>query len=173
MFDTYYIVFVLLLSTRLSTAQLSNGIGVASLGRTLFQPPCCYACLSSFWSLELSCSQTKGKGTFSINSPQCHASNKPYLASLAYCMQQKCAIDDVAISQISQCWNEVAGDGASVSSFENNLPGSPPTNELSYDATSLSGIMLVNDGYYLDSRNTLGAYAGQEGNHARYRCAIS
>src|SRR5580700_1013742 len=142
MFDiSYTLTFsILLLSIRIATAQLSNGIGVVGLGRTIFQPTCCYACLSSFWSLWLSCSQPE-IGAFSINSPQCHASNEPYLTSLAYCMQQKCAIDGVSSSQIAKCWNEVAGDGASVSSFESNLPDSPPTDELTYNASSLNGIM--------------------------------
>lgn len=171
MFTTNVLVLALL-SAPIILAQLSSGSGLVGLGRTLFEPDCCYACLSSFWSLELSCSQPSGR-VFSINTPQCHAANKPYLTSLAYCMQQECSTDGVAVTQIEQCWNEVAGDGDPVSSYESNLPNSPPSVALAYNATSLNETVLVNDTYYLHTRDTLAAYSNQERYHALYRCVVS
>jgi hypothetical protein len=156
-------------SSKSAMATVSNGGGVVGLGRNLFQPTCCYACLSSFWSLLLPCSQVDPRA-FSNTSPQCHASNTAYLSSLAYCMEQKCGADNVSTSLIEQCWNRVAGDGLHVSSFNSSLPLVAPTSELAYDATTLGGTsMLVNASYYLDTRDTLLAYAGQERDHALYR----
>lgn len=150
-------------------ATSSHGVGVVGLGRNLFQPTCCYACLSSFWALLLPCSKVDRKA-FSNTSPQCHASNTAYLSSLAYCMEQRCGADNVPNSLIEQCWDKVAGDGLPVSGFNSNLPLVPPTSELAYDATTLGGTpMLANASYYLDTRDTLLAYAGQESDHALYR----
>jgi hypothetical protein len=84
-------------------------------------------------------------------------------------MQQKCVVDGVAVAQVEQCWNKVAGDGTPVSSYESYLPDIPPTIVLAYNATTLGGTMLVNDSYYLDTKETLLAYAGQEKDHALYR----
>jgi hypothetical protein len=142
----------------------SPNIGVVGLGRTIFEPLCCYACLSSLWPLQLSC--TRGYH----DPPQgCHASNVPYLSSLAYCMRQHCPVDSINTAQTEQCWNAVAGDGQPVTSYEDSLPSSPPATQLAYDATSLSVTSTVNETLYSDSRNTLVAYQYQESKHALYR----
>jgi hypothetical protein len=154
---------ILILNIALQIYAFPN-TGVVGLGRTIFEPLCCYACLSSLWPLQHSC--TRG----SFDPPQgCHAYNVPYLSSLAYCMRQHCPVDGVEEVQIEQCWNAVARDGQPVTSYGDNLPSSPPTTQLAYDATSLNVTSTVNETLYSDSKNTLVAYQYQESKHALYR----
>jgi hypothetical protein len=145
-----------------------SGIGVVGLGRTLFEPLCCYGCLSSLWGLSLSCTQAQsGEGNYG-SSPSCHATSTVYLNSLAYCMQTKCRADNVSSSVVEECWRKVAGDGIQVGSLESNVPTTIPTNQLAYSANSLDKVSLVNDQYYMDSRATIKGSVAQESTHAKY-----
>jgi hypothetical protein len=157
----------------------ASGAGVVGLGLTPFEPLCCYACLSSFWGLQLTCTTNsthlegrgEGDGPQHIvsTSPSCHATNLPYLESLAYCIQQKCTSDNVSSSNIDQCWANVAGDGLQVPSLENSLPNSTlVATQLAYNATTLNQTSLVNEQYYADSRSTIQGYVKQESAHALY-----
>jgi hypothetical protein len=114
--------FTLCLIFFITGINAGSDIGVIGLGRTVFQPLCCYACLSSFWGLQLSCTPPQQAKHDIGSSPSCHSTNDPYLSSLAYCMQVKCAADSVSENEVEQCWDKVAGDGLQVSSLEDNLP---------------------------------------------------
>ena len=164
--------FTLCLVFFITGINAGSDIGVIGLGRTVFQPLCCYACLSSFWGLQLSCTPPQRAKHDTGSSPACHSTNDPYLSSLAYCMQVKCAADNVSESQVEQCWEKVAGDGLQVSSLEDNLPASAPTTELAYYAVSLSTTSLVNDQYYEDSRRTIQSNVSAESAHALYGFGI-
>ena len=170
---TRYILFIgLLLASNINAGD----IGVVGLGRTIFEPLCCYACLSSLWGLDLSCTAFQPNPTQQRGYPFCHSTNTPYLASLAYCLQVKCAADNVASSVTEQCWAKVAGDGLPVGTLQEHLPNTVPNVTLSYDATALDQTSLVDEQYYEDSRKTIQGYVKQESAHALYglvlECAI-
>lgn len=153
----------------LGSASVGGNNGLIGLGRIPFQPLCCYACLSSFWGLNLPCTQEVRRPAQAIgSSPTCHSSSSVYLSSLAYCMQEKCAADNTSSTLVEHCWNKVAGDGAEVSSLEDNLPNPAPTNELPYNAVALEAISLVNHQYYEDSRKTIDGYVKEDSAHALY-----
>jgi hypothetical protein len=160
------IIFIFLLKIPLVSTQ---NVGLLGLGRTIFSPTCCYACLSTLWGLELSCSQPENTQTFALSTPQCHASNAPYLSSLAYCLKEKCPVDGVSDREIQTCWAQVAGDGTPVTDWETNLPIEAPTEQLSYDATILNVTSLVNGTLFTDSQQTIMAYVSAEKDHALYR----
>lgn len=145
-----------------------SNTGVVGLGRTIFEPLCCYGCLASLWGLDLDCTVQENPREPTGSNAQCHSTNTPYLNSLAYCMQVKCALDNVSSSTTETCWSAVAGDGATVGNLQGNLPSTPPTIELAYHAFSLSNTSLVNDQFYENSRTTIEAYVKQETAHALY-----
>lgn len=146
--------------------------GLVGLGRDLFEPRCCYSCLSSLWGLQLTCTDihTKRPGDAENNStsPQCHSTNAVYLSSLAYCISTTCAAENVSNTTTESCWKEVAGDGLSINDLEYYLPSTTPTIQLSYNATILSQVSLVNEQYYQDTRNTIKTYVKQESTHTIY-----
>lgn len=115
-----------------------EGAGLVGLGRQIFQPLCCYACLSSIWALQLPCTPERYVELGIGNPPQCHATNSVYLSTLAYCLQQKCATDTSSSPEkVDKCWNNVAGDGEKVPTLEASLPKMALTVMLPYNATSL------------------------------------
>ena len=158
-----------------AAAVHGEGFGLVGIGRDLFEPKCCYTCLSSFWGLELSCTDihsnhTKRSGgeAEEPTSPLCHSTNTVYLTSLAYCIKTKCSQENVSTSTAEQCWNDVAGDGLNVSSLSNYLPTTAPSTQLPYNASILDEVSLVNKEYYKDTRQTIVSYVDQESVHSIY-----
>ena len=156
-------------------AAHGKGFGLVGIGRDLFEPKCCYSCLSSFWGLELSCTDTHSNHTKRSGgeakeptSPLCHSTNTVFLSSLAYCIKTKCSLEDVSTSTTEQCWNDVAGDGLNVSLLSNYLPTTAPSTQLSYNASILDDVSLVNEQYYNDTRQTIVSYVDQESVHSIY-----
>jgi predicted ferric reductase len=165
MFSRYILFIGLLLVSNINAGD----IGLVGLGRTIFEPLCCYACLSSLWGLDLSCTAFQPNPTQQRGSdPFCHSTNTPYLASLAYCLQIKCAADNVASSVTEQCWAKVAGDGLPAGTLQEHLPNTVPNVTLLYDATTLDQTSLVDEQYYEDSWKTIQGYVKQESTHALY-----
>ncbi|KAI9740902.1 MAG: hypothetical protein M1818_004508 [Claussenomyces sp. TS43310] len=130
-----------------SQAVCAEGVGLVGLGNEIFTPTCCYACLSSLWPLELSCSQSNLTKTFAPSTPQCHASNEAYLTSLAYCVRQKCTAEKVPKALFETCWAGVAGDGLDVGDLYSHLPEKAPTKQLGLGATDLSQTSLIDDAF--------------------------
>lgn len=160
--------YLLLLVAAFATNIGASDSGFVCLGRTVFEPLCCYACLSSFWGLRLSCTTVEAAEGARGSNATCHSTNPAYLSSLAYCLHDKCAADNVSSIATSSCWNKVAGDGIQVGDLEMHLPVSAPTAQLGYNATTLEEASLVDDGYYVDSRTTIKGYVKQESVHALY-----
>lgn len=160
------IIFLLLLS--LISAAYTADIGLVGLGRTVFEPLCCYSCLASLWGLELSCTQSAVPDQPRGSDPFCHATSTPYLSSLAYCIRTKCAAENVSTNTAEECWSSVAGDGIAVSGLEDSFPRTAPTTELAYNGTSLDKTSLVNEQYYKVSRSTIQEYVKGEYAHALY-----
>ena len=164
MFPKFKFFIVLLLGNTISAGD----IGVVGLGRTVFKPLCCYSCLGSFWGLHLSCTEAQRHSAQRGSTPHCHSTNTAYLTSLAYCIETKCAADNVSLSETEQCWSKLAGDGLQVGTLEANLPSGTPNTTLVYDATALDQTSLVNDQYYEDTRTSIQGYVSQESAHALY-----
>ncbi|KAH9223873.1 hypothetical protein DL95DRAFT_484605 [Leptodontidium sp. 2 PMI_412] len=136
-----------------TTTVHADGFGLVGLGRDLFEPKCCYSCLSSFWGLDLSCTYISSTNTSLVRrsggkegnttSPHCHSTNTVYLTSLAYCIQTKCTQESVSTRTAQMCWNDVAGDGLNVSALSTYLPPTAPTTQIPYNATTLQEVSLM------------------------------
>ena len=99
--------------------------GTIGLGQAQYAPvTCAYACRSSMGSWMLDCGHSDesahgdhgGHGDMSsghmmsmMPTPDCYATNDPFLMSLAWCIKTHCP-DDLAISQLEDFWEmNVAG----------------------------------------------------------------
>jgi hypothetical protein len=163
----FSIIYFILLAF-MTNVNATGHTGIVGMGRTIFEPLCCYACLSAFWGLNLYCNENPGTYHATGNAPSCHAKNQPYLSSLAYCMLVKCEAANVGHNEVERCWSNVAGDGLEVSSMGDSLPRTAPSAELAYNAISLNETSLVNAQYYQDTIATIQAYRSQEAVHALY-----
>ncbi|MCJ1404862.1 hypothetical protein MMC11_008088 [Xylographa trunciseda] len=158
----------LIIFANVVSASLSSGVGVVGQGRSLFTPTCGFACLDSFWSLTLSCSESDVGTTFSINTPACHASSAIYLENLAWCLRQRCPGEGLTNAQLEDFWLNSAGDGLQVGPWSSYLT-SEPTETLNYGATILNTPSLANSTLYDASTHSILSYAEQEKYHALWR----
>lgn len=132
-----------------------------------YDPFCAMSCLRSLSSLLLSCSSmghTVGMMTMATTS-SCWANNTPYLTSLAWCMQDKCAQENVANSKLEYFW-ETQSTGQSNAGEIGNPPkwsysdtlrtiSKPPTIQLTPQDTWLNDTSLVPPLVYQEQWNVL------------------
>ena len=148
--------------------------GIVGFGISLYQDLCCQSCHDSLSSLYLNCT------TFSMmfmdgmdmemgdTSDDCYASNTPWLQTMAYCIQQNCNADGFGAEKQAKCFTTQAVAGASTPTFEESLPSTAPTVELSADAEWLNETSLVNNELYYSTHGSLGEFARSEYIHTRY-----
>ncbi|RDW85357.1 hypothetical protein BP5796_03682 [Coleophoma crateriformis] len=101
-------------------------------------------------------------------SDECYASNIPWLQTMAYCIQQNCNADGYSAEKQAKCFSTQAVAGASQPIFQDSLPATVPTVELSADAMWLNATSLVNRDTYYATHGTLGEFARSEYIHTRY-----
>lgn len=87
------------------------GHGFIGYGITMYYPPCAWACQNSI-SNPLHCDNNGEMDMTGMNkrmemsmaepSPECYATNDPYLQTLAYCMSQHC--QDIDIWELERWW---------------------------------------------------------------------
>ncbi|KAF2791559.1 hypothetical protein K505DRAFT_419063 [Melanomma pulvis-pyrius CBS 109.77] len=134
-----------------------------------YYPFCAMTCLRSISSLTLSCSTMEGGtlGMMKMLTPSaCWAENTPYLATLAYCMHEKCAEYNNTIAELENFWETQATGQSnagqtgvppkwSYSESLANVSASPPTTVLDAKDTSLNVTSLVNPLIYFKQWNIL------------------
>lgn len=101
-------------------------------------------------------------------SDECYATNKAWLQTMAYCIQQNCDADGYPAKKQAKCFSNQAVAGASTPTFEDSLPAKAPTVELTGDAVWLNSTNLVNKDLYYATHGTLGEFARSEYIHTRY-----
>jgi hypothetical protein len=97
-------------STCLLTTSVLAQSGLTGLPTNPYDPYCAMACLRSLYTLNLACSTsggTLGMLTFTTSS-ECWATNTPYLTSLAWCINTKCAQYDESASKLEYFWENQA-----------------------------------------------------------------
>lgn len=102
----------------LTFAPLVHSSFVGLGDRHIYKPVCAYACRAILSNAPLACSGTGppvGHSHGPPTSPECRASDKPFLTTLAFCIQQHCG-DSVPVWELEKYWAEqVTGDfGATV-----------------------------------------------------------
>lgn len=101
-------------------------------------------------------------------SEDCYATNIPWLQTMAYCIQQNCNTNGYSPEKQAKCFSTLAVAGASKPTFQDSLPATAPTVELSEDAMSLNVTSLVNKNTYYATHGTLKEFARSEYIHTRY-----
>lgn len=157
--------------------------GIVGFGISLFQDLCCQSCHDSLSSLYLSCTtftegddmsmsmsmdMDMGMGMTGTTSDECYATNIPWLQTIAYCIQQNCNADGYSAEKQAKCFRTQAVAGASEPTFQNSIPATAPTVELSEDAIWLNFTSLVNRNTYYATHGTLKEFARSEYIHTRY-----
>jgi hypothetical protein len=99
---------------------------------------------------------------------ECYATNTAWLQTMAYCIQQNCRVDGYPAEKQAKCFSTQAVAGASKPTFQDSLPATAPTVELSKDAVWLNVTSLVNRDVYYNTHGTLGEFARSEYIHTRY-----
>lgn len=155
------------------------GYGLIGYGIDMYQPTCAYACKDSI-SNPLNCDDrdmrvVRRMGGMSMEkpSPECYATNDPYLQSLAYCISTHCA--NVDMWKLERFWlMNVAGR-----KLRQPMPKMPyqealesidqvptkvvPSDEMLHNAT------LVDEETYLSNYNGNHGFEMNEGTNSRYR----
>lgn len=159
--------------------------GIIGFGLSLYQDSCSLACHDSLSSLYLSCTTFSehygmpgmdsdmgmgGMGTEAAGTTteECRASNKPWLQTMAYCIQQACGAHGYTVEDQARCFSLHAVAGASEPTFHDNLPDPAPAVELSEHAMWLNVTSLVNADLYHATHGTLEEFARSEYTHTRY-----
>lgn len=155
--------------------------GTVGMGITLYQPFCMYSCQGAVSTLYLSCTTFEDDtdmtmdmsmdmgmddAVMGITSPECYATNTPWLQTLAYCFKQSCAADGVSEETIEIQWSLMSYAAAN-ESYQSNIPTVAPTTELEADATWLNATSLVNQDMYDSYDRTLRNFYFQEVTHVR------
>ncbi|KAF6833117.1 ferric-chelate reductase [Colletotrichum musicola] len=168
-----------------------TGSGIIGFGISLYEDLCCQACHDSLSSLFLTCtafSNETGANTMpsmggmagmpemgtatGTTSPECYASNTPWLQTMAYCIQQKCNAHGYPADKQTECFKRQAVNGASSPSLRDSLPIVAPVIELAANAMWLNVTSLVNKDTYFSNYGTAGEFARSEYLHTKYSVAL-
>lgn len=148
-------------------AKVVRGSGLVGISIFPYEPPCAYACLRSLDTYTLTCStpmDTHIGGMMGMSSamtsPQCRASNTPWLTTLAWCMQINCAKFYVATSALEAFWEAQCTEDPTVDpkwDYVTSLQKitQPPTQELSADDEHLNSTALFSSTVYEAQYNAL------------------
>ncbi|KAL6856719.1 ferric reductase-like transmembrane component [Trichoderma novae-zelandiae] len=148
-------------------------------GRSSYNPLCAEACLRSFTSLMLSCTDTDMEGGnhgMMYASPSCRAESTPFLTSVAWCMGDKCV--DVPASKLEAYWEDwVTGNRAvqpkwSFSEALANVDPRPPELQLSISDMALNETSIVAPTTYLGQWDVLGAVRDEMVIESKYSVAL-
>jgi len=163
-----------------------DGHGLIGYGIKMYQPPCAFACQSAI-SNPLDCpmdhhemEDMEGMKIKRMShggekpSPECYANSKPYLQTLAYCMEQRCP-DDVKTSTRDKFFEMSIGGRlkqppvpiytyiGALRSIESAPTNSTPSDEM------LTQVSLVGDGDYISNFNGNHGFELAESSHSLYR----
>lgn len=162
-----------------------DGHGLIGYGIKMYQPPCAFACQSAI-SNPLDCPmdhhdmEMEGMKVKRMShggekpSPECYANSKPYLQTLAYCMEQRCP-DDVKTSARDKFFEMSIGGRLkqppvpvysyveALMSIERAPTNSTPAEEM------LTHVSLVGDEDYISNFNGNYGFEIMESSHSLYR----
>ncbi|KAH6889204.1 ferric reductase transmembrane component 4 [Thelonectria olida] len=171
------------LAATLSLAHNTNGRpghGLIGYGITMYDPPCAYACKSSVPTV-LDCPDADhdmaghdmGGMDMSEPSPECLATNPPYLRSLAWCIHSHCP-QDTKVHKLEKWWVLNVAGRQTVQPEPNvtyqealEQVKTAPTEVLA-DGDVLNRTVKVDDGTYLANYNINIVFEAVETNHEKY-----
>ncbi|GAB1312357.1 Ferric oxidoreductase domain-containing protein [Madurella fahalii] len=155
----------------LALTGLSAGRAAAELligyGNMPYDPLCAESCLRSLTTYTLDCTHTggghgHGHGHGPATSPECFASSTPFLTTVAWCINTKCAEYNVAVSKLESFWEQwVTGNRSVAAKWTysvalTHIDPRPPTHHLGDADTILNVTSIVSPSAYLRQWNVLG-----------------
>ncbi|PBP22566.1 ferric reductase like transmembrane component [Diplocarpon rosae] len=162
----------------LQDVSAAGAHGIIGFGISLYQDECCQACYDSLSALWLSCTifdeeMSMNPGdmdamAMGTTSPECYATNVPWLETMAYCIRSNCDAHGFPAAKQAACFSTHAVAGAATPTFQQSLPALAPTVELAPDATWLNATSLVNQETYASTYGTEAEFARSEYIHTRY-----
>jgi hypothetical protein len=86
------------------------GNEILGLGADPGFPPCANSCARTLAQVPISCSSDQTDGNFGlaahvVTTPQCYATDTPYLTTLAWCIHEKCAAKNLTDEELDYFWN--------------------------------------------------------------------
>lgn len=174
------IVFIFLLVLGICHVTVA-GNGMIGFGLTMFRDLCCQACQDPLSTLHLSCT-TFGNDDISsmdvsmpkitvvelMSSDECHATDTPWLQTMACCIQQNCDVDEYSTEKQAKRFSTQAVAVASSPTFHDSLPAIAPIVELVEDAMWLNATSLVNKNTYYATHGTEKKIARWTSIHTRH-----
>ena len=144
----------------------------------MYNPPCAHACRGLIASNPLTCSNPMDHmgghmhGTDAMTPPECRASDTPFLTTLAYCMETKCAPDHVKASRLETYWEDMTTGSKAMPAkwtYATALQQiqRPPTETLEEEAT-LNFTALLSDESFRAQYDTMITFEREERVHATY-----
>ena len=173
----------------LPLVALSPGVlGFIGMGIPMYEPVCAFACRAVISSADIECDDThdhddmdmgdmsgmsmkKRHGHETDITPECRAMSKPFLTTLAYCINSTCPTDTTAWVLEKYWLDEAAGEPGvkPMWNYEQSLMMVNSTPATTYDAHEMMMETQLLDASDLDQqRSTLKDFADGEAVHARY-----
>ncbi|KAH8588423.1 ferric reductase like transmembrane component-domain-containing protein [Bisporella sp. PMI_857] len=148
-------------------------------GIPMYDPSCAFACRAAIASAPLTCSDhgagghsSGGHGASMTTTPQCRASNLPFLTTLAWCIQTNCGPLNIELWRLEKYWREqVPGAKGVIPKWSytesvQQISGTP--SQLLNKKEVMNVTVLVPTTSWQSQKNTLEHFAGQEMLHSRY-----
>lgn len=155
-------------------SQLLVGYGFYPYG-----PLCAESCLRALSPYTLNCTVPAdhhgGHSHGSSTTPDCYASNTPFLTSAAWCFSTKCAEHNVPVSTLQRFWEQfVTGSNKVPAKWSypialSNVDPQPPTYHLGGADMDLNVTSVVSPDAYLKQWNVLGMVAREGVVESKYR----
>ncbi|EAU80911.1 metalloreductase [Coprinopsis cinerea okayama7 len=120
-FSAFLLLFLTV--TQLATPAVADGVGMIGAGKWLYKPLCAHACRRIIVNNRLTCDSKIPGDTWTpppsshhgghhhrrhlhhlINPKECYLRDAAFLRTLALCMEDRCARDDVLLSSIQEYW---------------------------------------------------------------------
>lgn len=153
--------------------------GVIGYGIDFWQPVCAFACRTTIAFMAVHCNQTIGYGNELENhedasspTPECFATNDPFLQTLAWCISTHC--DNIAIPRLERYWMlKVPGEWTHQPSpkwsYKESLNSITklPMSDVSM-GEPLSEASLVKEEEYISNFNAMSSWASVEVTHETY-----
>ncbi|KAF2000908.1 ferric reductase transmembrane component 4 [Amniculicola lignicola CBS 123094] len=145
----------------------------------MYLPNCAFACRSTFSSAVLTCTDHDHEGGGHSHgagptSPECYASDEPWLTTLAYCIKSTCADYNVPAWQLEKYWADKCTNDQAVQpkwtyqqTVEELAKVPAPTKELG-EEEMLNFTALYNAETWEGYRGTLSHFENAETRHSRY-----
>lgn len=164
------------------TSEGRHGHGVIGYGIDMYNPACAFACRDTVTGWMLDCDGSMngedhdhgdgGMDDMGWPSPECYATNDPFLQTLAWCISTHC--QGVAMSQLEEFWTAYVTGRYAVQpspkySYQKalQLVTEPPTS-----IVSLSDVLnvpsLIDEEVYLSSYNGDHGFEKMEAKTSRY-----